>query len=177
LTRNNFIQREPLSLSDSQRRCDYAGIFYIHIKNLEDVNEMVYWGKTVEYMAVWHNKKKCVQLAINVLADINIREEDFGWTALHAAAQYGHTECLQLLIKNGADIKIQNFFGETALDFARKSQSTECITLLENAAEQEEVAQLVLLDNGEPENWEDDNQPISQRLRPRDMSITYKGCC
>ena len=39
-------------------------------------------------------------------------------TALHSAAQYGHLEEVQLLLKHGADPNIKNCREETPLDLA-----------------------------------------------------------
>ena len=39
-------------------------------------------------------------------------------TALHSAAQYGHLEAVQLLLKHGADPNIKNSKDETPLDLA-----------------------------------------------------------
>eukprot|EP00808_Paulinella_micropora_P002416 g69875.t1 len=58
-----------------------------------------------------------------------------GFTALHNAGLYGHTEIAQALLAAGADIEAEtNASGETALDFARQYKRTETIKLLEEAA-------------------------------------------
>ncbi|XP_028418624.1 G patch domain and ankyrin repeat-containing protein 1-like [Dendronephthya gigantea] len=52
--------------------------------------------------------------------DINAKDQ-FGWTALMCSARSGHRTCIKLLLKEGADVKLQNSKGETARDIAKHS--------------------------------------------------------
>ena len=55
-------------------------------------------------------------------------------TPLHIAAANGHIKCLEILLKNGADVRSQ--FGEkksTALHLAAEDDSLECVKLLLDA--------------------------------------------
>lgn len=60
--------------------------------------------------------------------------EVFGGTALHNAAYKGNAEIVQLLLEKGADITLQNVFGETATDLAME-QGHEAILALIRAVE------------------------------------------
>ena len=53
---------------------------------------------------------------------VNIDATDpFGWTALMCAAKSGHKTCVTLLLREGADAKLKNNQGQTAMDIAKKS--------------------------------------------------------
>ena len=47
--------------------------------------------------------------------------DQFGWTALMCAAKSGHRTCVRLLLKQGANVKLQNNQGYTAKDIAKQS--------------------------------------------------------
>ena len=51
-------------------------------------------------------------------------------TALICAANRGHTECLNLLIRYGANLNIKDFHGGTALTYAAKFGNLECLKCL-----------------------------------------------
>ncbi len=63
------------------------------------------------------------------LQDINAVSSD-GLTSLHYASRYGYTELAEALIKNGADLEIQNYGGFTALDEAMIARQWEIFYLL-----------------------------------------------
>ena len=63
--------------------------------------------------------------------DINARDHD-GNTALHCAAQHGHTEVVTLLLDRGADINARGRNENTALLSAAESGRTEVVVLLLN---------------------------------------------
>ena len=52
-------------------------------------------------------------------ADID-REDTQGWTALHCAAEQGHSEVLTALLRAGADINHQAYAGQTSLQLATR---------------------------------------------------------
>lgn len=53
-----------------------------------------------------------------------------GDTALMASVRYGYNDIAQLLISKGADTKLKNKAGKTALDIAKESNNDEAIKLL-----------------------------------------------
>ena len=62
--------------------------------------------------------------------DPNGADED-GWTALHAATEYGHVSTVKHLVeKHKVDIHQRNGDGETALDRAERRGMTECADYL-----------------------------------------------
>ena len=56
-----------------------------------------------------------------------------GYTALHRAASWGHTDCLRVLVANGADLHIQNAHGERAREAAARYQKDTCVDYLDRA--------------------------------------------
>jgi len=65
-------------------------------------------------------------------AALNVRSR-IGATAAYWAAFKGNSQCLQLLIRAGADATIPNSFGVTPLQLARREKHGDCVTLLELA--------------------------------------------
>ena len=59
--------------------------------------------------------------------DPNIIDPNYGYTALMFASQYGKLECVQELVRLGADVNLQNKGGSTALMFASQYGNLECI--------------------------------------------------
>ena len=51
-------------------------------------------------------------------------------TAVHCAAQYGHTQVVSLLLQNGADCMCRNVKDESALDLAAQYGRTDTVELL-----------------------------------------------
>jgi ankyrin repeat protein len=62
-------------------------------------------------------------------ADVNLISKD-GWTALHKAANNGHTQVVKLLLDKGANRYVQYKDGSTALDLATKAGHQDIIKLL-----------------------------------------------
>lgn len=57
-----------------------------------------------------------------------------GLTALHIAAWKGHASLVDLLIKDGCNIKAHTNNGKTALQLAQEEEQHECITMLKAAS-------------------------------------------
>eukprot|EP00900_Chrysochromulina_parva_P013311 jgi/Chrpa1/21981/Chrysochromulina_OHIO_Genome00023087-RA len=53
-----------------------------------------------------------------------------GWSALHKAASGGRLAIVKRLLEGGADLALQNFGGQTALDLARQYGYSEVVALL-----------------------------------------------
>ena len=56
-----------------------------------------------------------------------------GYTALHRAASWGHTDCLRVLVTNGADLQIRNAHGERAREAAARYKKDNCVDYLDRA--------------------------------------------
>lgn len=68
------------------------------------------------------------------IASIDRRDSRFGNTALMFASTFGNLPIVKLLLKKGANPDIQNYYGETALTYARSTNRDvreEMISLLE----------------------------------------------
>ena len=62
-------------------------------------------------------------------AHVNSRSGS-GYTLLHLAASSGHISCLQVLLKNGADISITDEFGKTPKQTAELSGKGRAVRIL-----------------------------------------------
>ena len=62
-----------------------------------------------------------------------------GSTLAHAAAYYGHVECLKILIECGADLNIRNKEGAAPADLAKAWGNFGCTKMLNEHAEQQHV--------------------------------------
>ncbi|XP_023930670.1 ankyrin repeat and protein kinase domain-containing protein 1-like [Lingula anatina] len=63
--------------------------------------------------------------------ECDVNDQDWkGWTPLHWAALYGHTQCVQLLHQHGADTNIQDKNGWTPLHLAVWCSPKQCVQLL-----------------------------------------------
>ena len=51
-------------------------------------------------------------------ADVNARAHETGVTALLGASRWGHEQTVRLLLRNGADVDVQDVYGHTTLDLA-----------------------------------------------------------
>ncbi|KAH9044808.1 ankyrin [Lactarius pseudohatsudake] len=69
-------------------------------------------------------------LSSNEGADINVRDE-YGYTALHLAADRGNVAVVEFLLKQGADKTLQDTDGYTATDLATIAQQHDVVALLE----------------------------------------------
>lgn len=63
-------------------------------------------------------------------ADIDVRDE-YGYTALHLAADRGNVATVEFLLKQGADMTLKDTDGYTATDLATIAQKHDIVALLE----------------------------------------------
>lgn len=63
-------------------------------------------------------------------ADINVRATIDGFTPLMLAARWGHTDVVSTLIELGADVKIKDGKGQTALFWSTKSKNRDTVLKL-----------------------------------------------
>jgi hypothetical protein len=86
-----------------------------HIENGMDVNTRHdIYGATALSMAATYGQAECVQLLIDLGADVNQPNKD-GSTPLHSAAFFGRVEISALLLAHGADWSARNEAGDTPL--------------------------------------------------------------
>ncbi|XP_012523752.2 ankyrin repeat and SAM domain-containing protein 1A isoform X2 [Monomorium pharaonis] len=89
-------------------------------------------GSSPLHLAAWAGDAEIVRLILNQgpsVPNVNLATKD-NETALHCAAQYGHTEVVAQLLQYGCDPSIRNSRGESALDLAAQYGRLETVELL-----------------------------------------------
>lgn len=81
--------------------------------------------------AVIKGDLETVSRLIDLGEDVN--QKSLGMTPAMFAARYNKVEVLQILISNGADLKMQSSQGYTAKRYAELSNATEALELIEIA--------------------------------------------
>ncbi|KAL0454440.1 UNVERIFIED_CONTAM: Ankyrin repeat domain-containing protein 2B [Sesamum latifolium] len=76
---------------------------------------------------------KCAQVLLEAGAKVDGLDKNKN-TPLHYAAGYGRKDCVELLLKNGAAVTLQNLDGKTPIDVAKLNNQNEVLTLLEKDA-------------------------------------------
>ena len=79
-------------------------------------------------ISIYKNDFEMVKKLIKLGADVN--EFSGGKTPLMYAARFNKTEIIKLLIANGAQLKLKDKKGNSALDYAKHSNATDAATLL-----------------------------------------------
>merc|ERR1719167_1766106 len=59
-------------------------------------------------------------------AQLNTKDSESGYTALHRALFYGHINVARFLIENGSNIAVQDHEGLTPIDHVNKDRSSFC---------------------------------------------------
>lgn len=91
------------------------------INNGADPNARDEDGLTPLHHAAWKGHVSAVEkLALNG-ADLNAQDKHKGWTAYHWAAEKGHEDVYWLLGRLGANPTIESSYGDTPVNWARKS--------------------------------------------------------
>ena len=74
-------------------------------------------GRTILMHAILSDNASCeiVELLVKNGADVNAREMNRGWTALHFAVREGHVDIVEFLIEKGVVLDAQDTFGNTPL--------------------------------------------------------------
>ncbi|MFT8322892.1 MAG: M48 family metallopeptidase [Bacillus sp. (in: firmicutes)] len=96
------------------------------------VNELDIDGATPLHYAVNSFDADAVQYLLENGANPNIQDEYLDSTPLHDAVYNydGDTEIISLLLENGADIKVEDVDGFSALDYAKETGDSKLIQLL-----------------------------------------------
>lgn len=91
-------------------------------------------GQTALMLAAKHGHEKVCDLLVEKEANVNLVDQwGGGNTALMYAAYYGHVPTVEILLKHGADARITNWKGETAIDKAKKRGHSKVEDLLSKA--------------------------------------------
>jgi len=80
--------------------------------------------------AVKDGNIKAVKQHLDAGADVNAKDDKFGFTPLHRAAGRGNKEVAELLIAEGADVNVKNEDGDTPLDAAIYGKKPQTADLL-----------------------------------------------
>ncbi|CAG9856297.1 unnamed protein product [Phyllotreta striolata] len=88
-------------------------------------------GSSPLHLAAWSGSVEIVRLLLSgpSICNVNLTTKD-DETALHCAAQYGHTQVVSLLLEHACDPGIRNCRGETALELAAQYGRLDTVELL-----------------------------------------------
>ncbi|CAH1958287.1 unnamed protein product [Acanthoscelides obtectus] len=88
-------------------------------------------GSSPLHLAAWSGNPDIVRLLLSgpAICNVNLTTKD-DETALHCAAQYGHTQVVSILLEHACDPGIRNCRGETALELAAQYGRLETVELL-----------------------------------------------
>ncbi|XP_045480701.1 ankyrin repeat and SAM domain-containing protein 1A-like isoform X2 [Harmonia axyridis] len=88
-------------------------------------------GSSPLHLAAWSGNVEIVRMLLSgpSICNVNLTNKD-DETALHCAAQYGHTAVVSLLLEYACDPGIRNGRGETALDLAAQYGRLDTVELL-----------------------------------------------
>lgn len=135
-----------------------AGIPKSAVEVRDDGNQYVVCkpSYTLLFFAALKGQNEKVKYLISKGADVNINmydrmAPDCG-TALHAAVGNGHTGTAEILIENGANVNIKDYYGNTPLHYAAavsiKCRDYDNVDLCNAAGKEHEKLVRLLLDNG-----------------------------
>ena len=76
------------------------------------------------------------RLVVGCGVDPNVKEDDYGATPLHVAAEYGYSEIVEVLLEHGAAPNIREKYGDTPLHYAAMFGNSKVVeVLLEHGAD------------------------------------------
>ncbi len=87
-----------------------------------DVNVKDNDGRTPLHFAAGLGYIEVVKYLISKGAYVNVKENAHGATPLHLAAEFGQIEVVKYLISKGAEVNVKDNYGNTPLDYARKTE-------------------------------------------------------
>ena len=107
-----------------------------HVNLTSPTNDVVN-GASMLFFAARDGCMALVELLLANKADVNVKvtgtRHYTGWTALMIAVEKGQTNIVQLLLKQGADVKTTGEDGKTALQIAEAGGQAEIARLLKEA--------------------------------------------
>ncbi|WP_188093748.1 ankyrin repeat domain-containing protein [Sulfurimonas xiamenensis] len=90
-------------------------------------------------VAARYGHTEIMEILIENGADVNVKSDE-GYTALMRAARNGKTDAVKILLLNHADVNARNFGGMSALKFAAGCYPDIVQILLDNGADQGDLA-------------------------------------
>ncbi|XP_060109507.1 serine/threonine-protein phosphatase 6 regulatory ankyrin repeat subunit C isoform X1 [Heteronotia binoei] len=124
------IPVSPLHLAAYNGHCEALKTLAETLVNL-DVRD--HKGRTALYLATERGSTECVEVLTSHGASALVKEKKKKWTPLHAAAAYGNTDSLHLLIDSGERVDItdvMDIHGQTPLMLAIMNGHVDCVHLL-----------------------------------------------
>ena len=102
-----------------------------NLYNLSQEEIQLLWSSNnLWYDCVEKGYVKLFQILIqNDVANINDRDV-FGLTAIHIASLKGHKDCVESLLRAGADVNVKNINGLTAIHIASLKGHKDCVESL-----------------------------------------------
>ena len=117
---------------DLLHRKEYEAAVYMIDSGVISVDQsMISTGEAAISLASAQNHCTFLQLVLNRGANVNLCTSKGRTPLMRAAAQADSQEALGLLLTAGADVFMKDTSGKTALDWARLTQNTEAVRLLE----------------------------------------------
>lgn len=114
----------------------HAEVARLLLEHGADPNRADVYSWTPLMRAVRESRLETVRLLVdNTRTDVNRRGEN-GVTALHLAVVEGDRDTVKLLLAGGADPRIEDNSGRTALDFARQNNNISLLRIM-NAGHKE----------------------------------------
>jgi ankyrin repeat protein/L-ascorbate metabolism protein UlaG (beta-lactamase superfamily) len=98
----------------------HTDVVRLLIERGADVNAEPPDGMTALMRALSQGHFEVSELLLDGGVDVNAADPDMGRTALHAAALHGWPDFVELLLAKGADPKLKDSYGMTALGYAGK---------------------------------------------------------
>ena len=103
------------------------------LQKTTDINAVSDDGWTALHFAAFKGYDKIIEALIKAKIDVNIQGKVYQRTALHYAVDRGNLGAVRLLISGGADVRIKDKNGHTALEIAKLKGLVEIVRMLEAA--------------------------------------------
>lgn len=126
------------------RHANSIEILQILIDNGADVNAKGKYDKTVLQGAIGDKRFENVKMLIEGGADVDIKDDIAGQTALHWAMKGQQIKIIELLIRNGADVNARDKKERTPLDFAVDRRDEKAAVLLREAGAEHGIGRKLL---------------------------------
>jgi ankyrin repeat protein len=88
--------------------------------------------ETLLQLACVYKNIEIINLLLQKQIDLNNQENEYGLSIIHQSIALNQPSITDKIIKNGADINLQDFYGNTALMYAINDKLIECIQVFIN---------------------------------------------